>query len=161
IRLIARAAPVMPWYRRHLRAMETRRRMRSHCIRCVPVGASHSGLPAIPYRKVTDTMKLRSILLPIALLAALGTQHAFAQEGKTRERVGAELAQAIRSGDILAEGDVALPLNQLRPDLYPRAPMQARSRAEVKAETIEALRAGDIVAGESGYTLNQTFPNLY
>ena len=105
-------------------------------------------------------MKLRFIL-SIGLIA-VAAHPAFAQEAKTRAQVRAELDHAIRSGDLLAPGELGVPLNQVRPDLYPRVALEpGKSRAEVKAELTEAIRTGDIIAGETSYRLNEIHPNLY
>ena len=43
----------------------------------------------------------------------------------TREQVEAELAAAIRDGDMMADGETGLKLNELYPDRYPAKPVQA------------------------------------
>ncbi len=42
-----------------------------------------------------------------------------APQGKTREQVKAELAEALRTGDIVAGGDSGMKLNELFPNRYP------------------------------------------
>jgi hypothetical protein len=56
--------------------------------------------------------------------------------GKTREQVKAELAEAIRTGDIIANGETGLKLNEEFPQRYSKAhaavkptPMAASARA--------------------------------
>lgn len=107
-------------------------------------------------------MKLPSIV-PIGVLAMCCVQPALAQEGKTRAQVRAELDEARSSGNILAAGEIGLPLNQLHPHRYPAAASAAgKSREQVRAETTEAIRTGDILAqGESGARRNELHPNLY
>jgi hypothetical protein len=98
-------------------------------------------------------------------LAALMATPAFADTSapaKTRAQVRAELAEAIRTGDILANDEGSLKLNEQRPDLYPQVATSNKSRAEVRAELAEAVRTGDIVVGSEGNeTLNQRFPGFY
>ncbi|CAN7418359.1 DUF4148 domain-containing protein [Acidovorax sp. LjRoot194] len=108
-------------------------------------------------------MKLKSTLIVFSLLAA----PAFASDqavSKTREQVQTELAQAQRSGDMLASGESGLTLKQLNPAAYPvTASMQgAKTRDEVLAELDQAIRTGDILAGgESGSKLNEVAPGRY
>lgn len=105
-------------------------------------------------------MNLTRTLGSLLLLATFGT-HANAQ--LTREQVKAELAEAIRSGDMPAGGESDLKLNQLSPARYPAKPSVAgKTREQVRAELAEALRAGDMVAGgESGLKLNELNPARY
>ena len=79
----------------------------------------------------------------------------------TREQVQADLAAAVRSGDIM-DSQTGLKLNELYPGQY--AAKQAQStltREQVKAELAEAQRTGDMVVGQSGRKLNEVFPNRY
>jgi len=102
----------------------------------------------------------RNILVGI-LLAAV-TSAASAQEAKTRAQVNAETAAAIHNGDMLANGDLGLTQRELRPDLYPSAPVVGKTRAQVNAETAAAVRSGDmLVAGESGKREKDRHPDLY
>jgi hypothetical protein len=77
--------------------------------------------------------------------------------------VKAELAEAIRNGDIVADAETGQKLNQLFPDRYPNQSVtaQAKSRAEVKAELAEAVRTGDIMVGDTGKKLNELYPSRY
>ncbi|MEO8121080.1 MAG: DUF4148 domain-containing protein [Rhodoferax sp.] len=81
----------------------------------------------------------------------------------TREQVTAELAEAVRTGDIVADGESGLKLNELYPSRYPAKLVQAGlTREQVKAELAEAVRTGDIVAaGDNGLKLNELHPNRY
>jgi hypothetical protein len=101
--------------------------------------------------------------------------------GKTREQVRAELAEAQRTGDIVASKDagndeyasgVGRKLNELNPAAYPAKPAVAgKTREQVRAELAEAQRTGDIVASKdlgadeyasgAGRKLNELFPNNY
>jgi hypothetical protein len=109
----------------------------------------------------------RSYFSAIALaVATLSTGQAFAADvstSKTREQVKAELAEAVRTGDIYATGESGLKLNQINPGLYPAKPVvQGKTREQVEAELVEAIRTGDIRANnESGLNLNQINLGLY
>lgn len=73
-----------------------------------------------------------------------------AESGKTRAQVQSELAEAQRTGDILAlvGGKVTgQKLNQISPEQYASvSPAQGKTRAQVLSELAEAQRTGDIVA---------------
>jgi hypothetical protein len=107
-------------------------------------------------------MKLLTIA-SAALIAVAGSTQAMADPGRTRAEVKAELAEAIRTGDIIGSGELGLRLNQLYPDRYPTvAKPTGKTRDEVKAELAEAIRTGDIIAsGESSYKRNELRPDLY
>ncbi len=107
-------------------------------------------------------MNIARTTISLVLLAALGTA-AQAQPDMTREQVKADLADAIRTGDILAPGDSGLKLNELYPQRYPRpAAGPAMTRAQVRTELAEAIRTGDMLAGgDSGRKLNEEFPQRY
>ena len=111
-------------------------------------------------------MKTRLSVVAIAL-STLVAGHALAADpsiAKTREQVRAELIEAQRTGDLIADGETGLRFNQLYPNLYPQATVAAvgKTRAEVKAELAEAQRTGDLIAdGETGQRLNQLYPEQY
>ncbi len=107
-------------------------------------------------------MNIARTTISLVLLAALGTT-AQAQSGMTREQVKAELAEAIRTGDVLAPGDSGMKLNELYPQRYAHpAAGPTVTRAQVKAELAEAIRTGDMLAqGDSGLKLNEEFPQRY
>jgi hypothetical protein len=119
-----------------------------------------------PFPKTSSSrgfkMNIARTTISLVLLAALGTA-AQAQSEVTREQVKAELADAIRTGDILAPGDSGMKLNELYPQRYPRpAAGPTVTRAQVKAELAEAMRTGDMLAdGDSGLKLNEEFPQRY
>jgi hypothetical protein len=99
-------------------------------------------------------------------LAALVAGNAFAADAsapKTREQVRAELLEAQRTGDILAQGNSGKLLNELYPNQYPaKAVVQGKTRDQVLAELVEAQRTGNILAqGDSGKLLNELYPNQY
>jgi len=80
-----------------------------------------------------------------------------------REQVKAELAEAVRTGDMPAPGDRGLKLNELYPNRYPAKQVQAGlSREQVKAELADAIRTGNMPApGDNGRKLNEVYPHLY
>ena len=111
-------------------------------------------------------MKRTHIATSLLLLAAIASPAYADDAAKTREQVKAELREAIRSGDVLANGDSGLKMNELYPHRYPRvvasAAVPATSRAEVVAETREAIRTGDMyAAGEAAMRLNEEYPQRY
>ena len=73
-------------------------------------------------------MNIARTTISLVLLAALGTT-AQAQSDMTREQVKAELADAIRTGDILAPGDSGLKLNEEFAQRYAKA-RASRDRLE-------------------------------
>jgi hypothetical protein len=101
----------------------------------------------------------------ILALATLAVGQANAQEAyaKTRDQVRSELAEAVRTGDVIATGETPLKLNQLYPSQYPvKASVQGKTREQVRTELSDALRRGDIMAGgESKLKLNELYPNQY
>jgi hypothetical protein len=108
-------------------------------------------------------MKASRMTLAICLFSALTATQAGAQTALTRDQVKAELAEALRTGDMMAPGDSGLRLNELNPQRYPHAAPQAgKTRDQVKAELAAAIRTGDMVAaGESGLKRNEESPALY
>lgn len=107
-------------------------------------------------------MNIARTTISLVLLAALGTS-VQAQSEMTRKQVKAELAEAIRTGDILAPGDSGLKLNELYPQRYPHPTASPTvTRAQVKAELAEGIRTGDVLAGgDSGLKLSEEFPRRY
>jgi hypothetical protein len=62
---------------------------------------------------------------------------------KTRAQVQAELAEAIRTGNLLASGESGLRLNEVNPSKYPaKAVLAGKSRAQVLAELNETKHLG-------------------
>ena len=109
-------------------------------------------------------MKTRLSVVAIAL-STLVAGHALAADPatpKTRAEVKAELAEAIRSGDMVADGETGLTFKQLYPQRYAQPVVAGKTRAEVKAELAEAIRNGDMVAdGETGVTFKELAPARY
>lgn len=60
----------------------------------------------------------------------------------------AALAEAIRTGDMMASGELGLKLNEEFPQRYPAvvAVASTKTRDQVNAETREAIRNGDMYA---------------
>ena len=107
-------------------------------------------------------MKTKFTAIALVLASALIGSTSFA--GVSREQVQAELAQAIRSGDIMANGEVGgLKLNELYPNRYPARQVQSGvTREQVKAELADAQRTGDFMAsGEIGIECNELHPNMH
>ena len=77
--------------------------------------------------------------LTFIVLAASMAAGAHAQTGLTREQVKAELAEAIRTGDIIGSGESGLTLRELNPQRYANvqpmgpAPMQAATPGGTQA----------------------------
>lgn len=106
---------------------------------------------------------LSTLLLALAAVATGNVLAADASSAKTREQVRAELAEAQRTGDIVAHGDSGKKLNELYPSRYPApATVPGYTRAQVLAELAEAQRTGDVPAhGDSGKKLNELYPSQY
>ena len=79
---------------------------------------------------------------------------------QTREEVKADLADAIRNGDMLV-GDSSETLREIYPNNYPARPVVSLTRAEVEAELAEAIRTGNMLAGEGSETLREINPQNY
>jgi ribosomal protein L30E len=79
----------------------------------------------------------------------------------TRDQVQAEMAEAVRTGNIVI-GESSAKLNEQFPQLYPQqSATSSVTRAQVQAELAQAVRAGDVALGESGVRLNEVFPHNY
>jgi hypothetical protein len=98
-----------------------------------------------------------------ALLSALGfAAHAQDAQGLTRAQVRAELAQAQRTGDIQASGDLGRTLREVSPDRYPAAPASAAlTRGDVAAQLQEARRNGELAVGDTGLTQYDIAPQNF
>ncbi|HEY5582360.1 MAG TPA: DUF4148 domain-containing protein [Rhodoferax sp.] len=80
-----------------------------------------------------------ALILACGLIASTTT---FA--GVTREQVKAELAEAVRTGDVMADGETGRKLNEVFPNGYPAKQVQSSvTREQVKAELAETVRTGD------------------
>lgn len=93
---------------------------------------------------------------------------------KTREQVRAELADAERTGDLLADSYTGLKLNEKYPQNYANrdaadvaaasahpAPV-GKTRDQVRAEYLAAVQSGDLLADSyTGLKLNEKYPQNY
>lgn len=81
----------------------------------------------------------------------------------TSEQVRAEYAAAVRSGDIMANGEISVKLNELYPGRYPAKQLPVSvTREQVQAELATAARSGDVMAnGEISAKLNALYPDRY
>lgn len=104
---------------------------------------------------------IRNTTLALALAVAAGG--ALSQGALTRAQVKAELAEAIRTGDLIGNGESGKKLNEMQPGRYPAKPVeQGKTRAQVRAELAEAQRTGDLIGGgDSGRKLNEMHPDRY
>src|SRR5262245_32946249 len=95
----------------------------------------------------------------VILLVAVSTT---ARAGTSRAEVLDALAEARRTGELMAPGDSGLTLREMNPERYPAAAAgPARTRADVVAEVREALRDGDLAIGDSGLTGRELNPGAY
>ena len=83
--------------------------------------------------------------------------------GISRDQVMAELAAARSTGDVLANGETGLKLNEMYPDRYPaKQELAGKTRDQVGAELLAAVRSGDMSANaQSGLKLNEVYPSQY
>ena len=104
--------------------------------------------------------KFAAIALVLASGLIAGTP---ALAGVTREQVKAELAEAIRTGDMAASGDrQGRKLNELYPSRYPAKQVQASlTREQVKAELAQAIRSGDDMISDNGQKCNEAHPSMH
>lgn len=101
-------------------------------------------------------MKKSILSAAIFTLAALGAGSAFAEgpldypadnfkSTKTRAQVKAELVEAIRTGDIIGNGQTGQTAYQLNPSAFPeRAMATGKTRAEVLSELEKARMDGSL-----------------
>lgn len=101
-------------------------------------------------------MKKSILSAAVLTLAALGAGSAWAegpvnfpadnfQSTKTRAQVQAELAEAIRTGDMIGNGQTGQTAYQLNPSAFPERPMATgKTRAEVLGELEKARRDGSL-----------------
>jgi hypothetical protein len=100
--------------------------------------------------------------LLFVLLAAAAGAHAQATSPRTTQEVRAELMQALRNGDVIANGETGLTLRELYPQRYGTAPASTLTRAAVLQQLQEAQRTGDLLAdGDAGLKLNELRPQAY
>ena len=110
-------------------------------------------------------MKNTRLSVVAIALSTLVAGHALAAEptvGKTREQVRAELAQAQRNGDLIANGESGLRFNQLYPQQYAQPAVVSKSRSQVQGELEEARDNGTLIAdGQTGATARELAPQRY
>jgi hypothetical protein len=136
------------------------------------------GIPARPTRPDGDQfpclsegnviMNRTTVSILALSVAALSAGQALAAEpaGKTRAQVQAELADAVRNGDIVTDNEAyaGKKLNEVFPDNYSaKAQAAGKTRAQVQAELAEAIRTGDVRVGADhrGSKLNEIYPDRY
>lgn len=78
----------------------------------------------------------------------------------TRAQVQAELAEAVRTGNILVDENGSRK-NEFFPHNYESSSRSTLTRADVQAEIAAAQQAGNITNGENAERLNQLYPNNY
>ena len=99
-------------------------------------------------------------------LTALAAGHTLAADPgmpKTRAEVRQELEEAKRTGDIPANDESGLKLNEEFPQRYPpKAKEPGLTREQVRQELKEAQRTGEIPANdESNMQLHELYPSRY
>lgn len=106
---------------------------------------------------------LSILAVTVAAFTAGQAMAADASGALSRDQVQAELAQAVRTGDIVIDNESGLKANEIFPGRYPaKAVVQGKTRDQVKAELAEALRTGDVpVDGVTGLKMNQLIPGNY
>lgn len=106
-------------------------------------------------------MKLDRITSVLVLVAAVGATATHASTGKTRDEVKAELAEAVRTGNIIA-GNTSQTLRELFPNNYPSPSVgMPLTREQVRAELAEAIRTGDRPAADGTTSLRDLNPGAY
>jgi hypothetical protein len=113
--------------------------------------------------EIMNTTRIALIALSFTA-ATLGSHAAIAAEmgGKTRAQVHAELVQAQRNGDTVANHMTGATYRDLYPSQYPKEAKSTVTRAEVHAELVEAQRNGDSVANNmTGATYRDLYPSQY
>jgi len=78
----------------------------------------------------------------------------------TREQVKAELAEAVRNGNMIV-GESGQRMNQIFPHDYAVQNSFGITRAEVRAELAEAVEAGNVIVGQGSKTLSEINPHDY
>jgi hypothetical protein len=67
--------------------------------------------------------------------------------GKSRDQVRAELVQARRTGDIVANFETGASFKEQSPGNYPGAPVaQSLTREQVRTELVHAQHSGEVMA---------------
>jgi len=99
-------------------------------------------------------MRSKLVLGTLAIAATLiGSGTALAQEYKTGEQLKAELAEAIRKGDVYVVflGDSSPKANDMQSGNPAEAIPAGQKRGEVKADPSRAARTDSVPPGNGGY----------
>ncbi len=104
-----------------------------------------------------------AMMLTLATLSGAPTLAADSGMPKTRAEVRQELEEAKRTGDIPANDESGLKLNEEFPQRYPpKAKGPSLTREQVRQELMEAQRTGEIPANdESNLQLHELYPSRY
>jgi len=97
------------------------------------------------------------------VLASVFAGQAMAATGGTpvtRAQVEAELAEAVRTGNLITS-QIGLKLNEQYPQNYPAQHSAVKTREQVEAELAEAVRTGDVITSQIGLKLNEQYPQNY
>jgi len=78
----------------------------------------------------------------------------------SRDQVRAELAEAVRNGNMIV-GESGKLMNEVFPHNYPQSNHSQVSRAEVRAEWAEAVDSGNVLVGQGSKTLAEVNPHDY
>lgn len=108
------------------------------------------------------TRNLSSALaLTFAALLAGPAMAANTDAPVTRAQIKAELAEAVRTGNI-AYDESGIKLNEVFPHHYiSEQQVSRKTREQVKAELVEAVRTGNVINTDSGMRLNELYPQNY
>jgi hypothetical protein len=114
-------------------------------------------LNRMPLKKGIIVNYHRHITIALLLAAIAGAASA---QGKTRAEVEAELAAAMRNGDMLIPGELGIRERDLRPDLYPSSSVAGKTTAQAGAELAAAVRHGDLLRAD-GMRERDVAPGMY
>lgn len=94
--------------------------------------------------------------------STLFTSHVMAADNSpvTRAQVNAELAEAVRTGNVMAS-DTGELMKDVFPQSYPAEPSSTVTRAQVRVELAEANRTGNVLVGDIGHRFNEVFPERW
>lgn len=101
-----------------------------------------------------------AIALVFAALLAGPTMANAATTTLSRAQVQTELADAVRTGNVLADENGSK-LNDIFPHNYASTTGNTLTRAQVQAELAAAQQSGTITNGESAQRMNELFPHNY
>lgn len=105
--------------------------------------------------------RARISALALALTSVFAAQAMAATEGPmTREQVQAELAEAVRTGNVFVN-ETGERLRDIYPNNYPVQTATSVTREHVLAELAEAKRTGNLVVNENGDKLTDLYPSQF